>query len=150
MLRCRSGCSIVEEERIDPPQRDAEIVTKAVAVVRDGDGKSKYLLGVAEEHYGPQARGRGADRPSRQITTRSPTCPIARPSTSASISRSRPAAAARSFAVLCLDLDRFKDVNDVFGHAAGDELLRRDRAIACSAAAGGGVLARLGGDEFAV
>jgi diguanylate cyclase (GGDEF)-like protein len=53
------------------------------------------------------------------------------------------------FAVLCLDLDRFKQVNDVFGHAAGDTLLatvaRRMRD-----AIGDTFLARLGGDEFAI
>jgi diguanylate cyclase (GGDEF)-like protein/PAS domain S-box-containing protein len=51
------------------------------------------------------------------------------------------------FAVLCIDLDRFKEVNDVFGHSAGDELLRE---VSCrlTEAAPGAFLARLGGDEF--
>src|SRR5579871_5811634 len=51
------------------------------------------------------------------------------------------------FAVLCLDLDGLKEVNDVFGHATGDKLLI-EVAQRVQAAAGGGVVARLSGDEF--
>jgi diguanylate cyclase len=54
-----------------------------------------------------------------------------------------------SFALLCLDLDRFKTVNDVFGHAVGDALLR-EVAGRLHAACQGAFFARLGGDEFAV
>lgn len=52
-----------------------------------------------------------------------------------------------SFAVLTVDLDHFKEANDVFGHAVGDELLC---AIAhrFQAAAEGTFIARVGGDEF--
>ena len=54
-----------------------------------------------------------------------------------------------SFAVLSVDLDRFKEVNDVFGHAFGDRLLR---AVAerLSATLAGAFLSRIGGDEFAI
>jgi diguanylate cyclase (GGDEF)-like protein/PAS domain S-box-containing protein len=52
-----------------------------------------------------------------------------------------------SVAVLCLDLDRFKEVNDVFGHAVGDELLRRV-SQRFRAVAEGAQIARVGGDEF--
>ncbi len=57
--------------------------------------------------------------------------------------------------VLCLDLDRFKEVNDRLGHAVGDEVLRevarRLRGFPWMAGCGlGTVAARLGGDEFAV
>ncbi|MCW2284128.1 diguanylate cyclase (GGDEF)-like protein/PAS domain S-box-containing protein [Rhodoblastus acidophilus] len=52
-----------------------------------------------------------------------------------------------SVAILCMDLDRFKEVNDVFGHAVGDELLRRV-ANALLGASRGSPLARVGGDEF--
>ena len=51
------------------------------------------------------------------------------------------------FAVLCVDLDGLKEVNDVFGHATGDKLLI-EVARRLQTAAGGGVVARLSGDEF--
>lgn len=54
------------------------------------------------------------------------------------------------FAILCLDLDRFKEVNDLFGHPAGDALLQRVGAALLAAVTGHGEVARLGGDEFAV
>jgi diguanylate cyclase (GGDEF)-like protein len=55
----------------------------------------------------------------------------------------------RSFAVLSLDLDRFKEVNDCFGHIVGDELLRQI-ARRLEVASEGAFVARLGGDEFTV
>ncbi len=56
----------------------------------------------------------------------------------------------RSCSVLCLDLDRFKQVNDLYGHAAGDALLRRVGLILQREVAENGYPARLSGDEFAV
>jgi diguanylate cyclase (GGDEF)-like protein/PAS domain S-box-containing protein len=53
-------------------------------------------------------------------------------------------------AVLYLDLDQFKIVNDTSGHAAGDELLRQIGALLRPRLREGDVLARLGGDEFGV
>ncbi|TXC71338.1 GGDEF domain-containing protein [Sphingomonas ginsenosidivorax] len=53
-------------------------------------------------------------------------------------------------AVHCLDLDRFKPVNDRFGHPVGDALLRELAARIAATVRPGDIAARLGGDEFAV
>ncbi|MCA1443845.1 EAL domain-containing protein [Ensifer sp. IC4062] len=53
-------------------------------------------------------------------------------------------------AVLCLDLDRFKAVNDIFGHGEGDRILRKVADILRTACGEGDTIARLGGDEFAI
>lgn len=54
-----------------------------------------------------------------------------------------------SFAVLSLDLDRFKEVNDVFGHPVGDMLMRA-AAERLRAETDGAFVARIGGDEFMI
>lgn len=56
----------------------------------------------------------------------------------------------QKYAVLALDLDGFKQVNDMYGHTMGDEVLRRIAHRMVGTLRPGDLVARLGGDEFAV
>lgn len=55
-----------------------------------------------------------------------------------------------AFALGLLDLNRFKAINDTFGHEAGDQLLQRVAERLLAEAGGSGIVARLGGDEFGI
>jgi diguanylate cyclase (GGDEF)-like protein len=54
----------------------------------------------------------------------------------------------RSLAVVMIDVDNFKRVNDIYGHQVGDEVLHRVATIAGEHRRAGDILARYGGEEF--
>ena len=60
------------------------------------------------------------------------------------------APAGARLALLLLDLDKFKEINDTFGHAVGDQVLQAVGRGLASAVRGTDTVARIGGDEFAV
>jgi diguanylate cyclase (GGDEF)-like protein/PAS domain S-box-containing protein len=123
------------------------IATRRLAIPGDDD-QPQYLLGVAEDiterkkdqeriahlaHYDALT-----DLPNRAAFTKHLSSTI-----------EQAAANDQMFAVLCLDLDRFKEINDTYGHLVGDGLLQ-EVARRLQSAAEGAFVARLGGDEFTV
>ena len=62
----------------------------------------------------------------------------------------RTARTGSAFALFYLDLDRFKEINDSFGHEAGDRMIKAATQRVSAILRGGDRLARLGGDEFAI
>jgi len=138
---------VVTEHAVNTPHDGTHILMSKKLAIRGENGEPRYLLGLSEDiterkraeeritylaHHDPLT-----DLPNRASFNEQ-----------LSFARERAAASDGAFAVLCLDIDRFKEVNDVFGHAAGDAVLR-DVAKKLTAAAEGAFLARLGADEFA-
>jgi diguanylate cyclase (GGDEF)-like protein len=124
------------------------VVNSRKMLITDGAGDPQYLVGVIEDV-------------TERITTQERISHLARhdaltdlPNRSAfnaalSERLERAQEASTSFAVLSLDLDRFKEVNDVFGHPVGDMLMRA-AAERLAAEADGAFVARIGGDEFMI
>jgi diguanylate cyclase (GGDEF)-like protein len=54
------------------------------------------------------------------------------------------------FSLLMIDIDNFKNLNDTFGHDAGDDALRALSKVLCEGTRGIDLAARIGGEEFAV
>lgn len=56
----------------------------------------------------------------------------------------------RQTALICIDLDRFKNVNDSLGHSCGDDVLKEAASRLSACIRNGDILARMGGDEFVI
>ena len=117
-------------------------------VLRDEDGAPQYLLTLSEDVTDrKRARERIAHMAMHDPLTDLPNRAAFNERLAATLEGV--AAAKTPFAVLSIAVDRFKEVNDVFGQGIGDQLLC-EIARRLSEAAGAAFIARLGGDEFAV
>lgn len=150
-MRClSSNANVVLVDRCVMTTRDQRKrhIEMSVATIRDGKsatiGVVLVLRDVTQERTLTQQL-------VHQATHDALTGLVNRPEFERRLAALIPAAGAHTpHALLYLDLDQFKVVNDTCGHAAGDDLLRQVAAVMRTKLRAKDTLARLGGDEFGV
>jgi len=123
------------------------ILSRRLTILGD-DGKPQYLLGVAEDiTERKNAEQRIAHLAHYDALTGLPNRVLLRERLEQELTR---VSHGGQLAVLYLDLDHFKSVNDTLGHSTGDELLKAVTQRLQGCLCGADIFARLGGDEFAI
>jgi diguanylate cyclase len=141
-------------------QRDAEgrplAVNGVMIDVTDLHHAKEALLGEAEgrererEHYEGVLRRQAAEHRHHALHDDLTGLPNRRSLYERLAAEMIKVSTGEEFSLLLVDLDRFKEVNDVLGHQSGDDLLRQVAARFAREVRSEDLLARLGGDEFAV
>src|SRR6202047_4559319 len=136
----------IDEHVVHTHHNGTRTLTTRNLSIPDETGEQRYLLSLSEDiTERKQAEARIQHLANHDALTDLPN----RAAFVEHLTRTIDAAKAskESFAVLSIDLDRFKEVNDMFGHAVGDDVLRK-LSQQLRTLAGEAHLARLGGDEF--
>jgi diguanylate cyclase (GGDEF)-like protein/PAS domain S-box-containing protein len=133
LLIRRNGGDIAVDESAAPIRDRSGRITGVVLVFRDVSRERQYAAKLSYQASHDALTG--------LINRREFELRLARALTSAADQH-------RHHALMYLDLDQFKVVNDTCGHAAGDELMRQMSAVLQRRMREGDTLARLGGDEF--
>jgi diguanylate cyclase (GGDEF)-like protein/PAS domain S-box-containing protein len=140
--------SVSQEYKFDSLTGDHRVVIAKRIALKDAAGEVKYLVSTIHDiSERKQSEARIAHLALHDPLTDLPN----RASFNDHLARTFDDASSgqTSFAILCVDLDRFKEVNDVFGHSVGD-LFLCEVARRITAACDGAFVARLGGDEFTI
>ena len=138
--------AVTSEHAIHTSHNGTRLAVAKKTIIRDEKGKPQYLLTVVDD---VTERRSAEQRISYLAHTDSLTGLPNRATFIEYLAATldKVSKGGRQFAVLCLDLDRFKEANDAYGHLVGDGLLR-EVAGRLQAAAKEVFLARVGGDEF--
>jgi diguanylate cyclase (GGDEF)-like protein/PAS domain S-box-containing protein len=124
-----------------------QVSTKRL-VIRNDEGEPAYLLGIIEDITDRKlAEAQIVHLAHHDTLTGLPNRAAFNQHMEAAIAHAETIGG--TFAVISIDLDRFKEINDIYGHAAGDAVLV-EVSERLRIAAGGAFLSRLGGDEFIV
>lgn len=135
--------------RIDTPIGDQRLVNSTNIAIIDEHGEPQYLLDVVEDvTQRAQADERIRYMAHHDILTGLANRALFVEKIEEAIARLH--RRGEEFAVLMLDLDRFKEINDSLGHDAGDQLLMEIASRLKLSLRESDVVARLGGDEFAI
>ena len=137
-----------DEHTVATPGNGTRIVTTTRLAVKGGDGKPQYLISVVRDLTERRRHEQQIAHMAHHDTlTDLPNRAAFNECIAATLELAK--GSGESFALLSVDLDRFKTVNDVYGHTVGDALLREIAGRVAQASAGAFV-ARVGGDEFHV
>jgi diguanylate cyclase (GGDEF)-like protein/PAS domain S-box-containing protein len=140
---------IVEEDVIPRPDGGSVTLRTKKRTILGADGRPQFLIGVSEDiSERKRAEAQIARLAHYDALTDLPNRTLFQDALRRAliIARRR----GEQVAVHCLDLDRFKTVNDTLGHPMGDALLRQTAGRLIGCLREGDTVARLGGDEFAV
>jgi diguanylate cyclase (GGDEF)-like protein/PAS domain S-box-containing protein len=140
---------ITEEERVHTPHNGLRLLRTKKIAIPDERGRPKYLLGISEDiTERKRVEGRITHMAHHDSMTGLANRVLLRERLEHALARMLEQES--RLAVLYVDLDCFKDVNDALGHPVGDALLRMAAERLRGCVREGDTVARLGGDEFAI